>query len=43
MEEIWESLKGFHFLIQCLDANASREDCHFVVVGDGTEYAKLES
>jgi hypothetical protein len=35
--------QGIPFLIQCLDANASREDCHFVVVGDGTEYTKLES
>ena len=35
--------QGISFLIQCLDANANREDCHFVVVGDGTEYAKLES
>ena len=34
--------QGIPFLIQCLDANANREDCHFVVVGDGTEYAKLE-
>lgn len=35
--------QGIPFLIQCLDANASREDCHFVVVGDGTEYSKLET
>ena len=35
--------QGIPFLIQCFDANANREDCHFVVVGDGTEYAKLES
>lgn len=35
--------QGIPFLIQCLDANANREDCLFVVVGDGTEYAKLES
>ena len=35
--------QGIPFLIQCLDANANRKDCHFVVVGDGTEYAKLES
>ena len=31
------------FLIQCLEANANRRDCHFVVVGNGTEYPKLES
>lgn len=35
--------QGIPFLIQCLDANANREDCHFVVVGDGTEYGKLEA
>ena len=34
--------QGIPFLITCLDANANREDCHFVVVGSGTEYAKLE-
>ena len=31
------------FLIKCLEANSNRKDCHFVVVGNGTEYAKLES
>lgn len=35
--------QGIPFLIQCLDANANREDCHFVVVGNGTEYSKLEA
>ena len=35
--------QGIPFLIQCLDANANREECHFVVVGDGTEYSKLET
>lgn len=35
--------QGIPFLIQCLNANANRKDCHFVVVGDGTEYAKLEA
>ena len=35
--------QGIPFLIQCLDANANRGDCHFVVVGDGTEYGKLET
>lgn len=34
--------QGIPFLIQCLEANSNREDCHFVVVGDGTEYAKME-
>lgn len=35
--------QGIPFLIKCLDANADRSDCHFVVVGDGTEYGKLEA
>lgn len=35
--------QGIPFLIHCLDANANREDCHFVVVGDGTEFPHLES
>lgn len=35
--------QGIPFLIKCLDANANREDCHFVVVGDGTEYARMEA
>ena len=35
--------QGIPFLIECLDANTNRQDCHFVVVGDGTEYAKLEA
>ncbi len=35
--------QGIPFLIQCLDANANRKDCHFVVVGDGTDYPKLEA
>lgn len=35
--------QGIDFLIECLDANKNREDCHFVIVGNGTEYYKLES
>lgn len=35
--------QGIPFLIQCLDANGNRQDCHFVVIGDGTEYGKLET
>lgn len=35
--------QGIPYLIQCLDANANRDDCHFVVVGNGTERAKLAS
>lgn len=33
--------QGIPFLIQCLEANADRKDCHFVVVGNGTYYQKL--
>lgn len=33
--------QGIPFLIQCLEANANREDCHFVVVGTGTYYQLL--
>lgn len=35
--------QGIPFLIKCLDVNAQRNDCHFVVVGNGTEYGKLKS
>ena len=35
--------QGIPFLTKCLDANADREDCHFVVVGNGTEYGKMET
>ncbi len=35
--------QGIPFLIECLQAVADREDCHFVVVGNGTEYPKLHS
>lgn len=31
------------FLIACLDANMLREDCHFLIVGDGVDYPRLES
>ena len=33
--------QGIPFLIQCLEANADRDDCHFVVVGSGTYYQRL--
>lgn len=33
--------QGIPFLIECLETNADREDCHFVVVGSGTYYQKL--
>lgn len=34
--------QGIPFLIECLEANAHREDCHFVVVGNGTEFPRLK-
>ena len=33
--------QGIPFLIQCLEANSDRADCHFVVVGNGTYYQML--
>ena len=35
--------QGIPFLIKCLDANAKREDCHFLVVGNGTEFGRMEN
>lgn len=35
--------QGIPFLVECLEANAHRDDCHFVVVGNGTEFHYLES
>lgn len=35
--------QGIPFLVECLRAVKNRVDCHFVVVGDGTEYPKLET
>ena len=34
--------QGIPFLIKCLDANKNREDCHFLIVGNGFDYPKLE-
>lgn len=33
--------QGIDYLIKCLDENKNRQDCFFVVVGNGTEYGKL--
>lgn len=33
--------QGIPFLIKCLEANMNRKDCHFIIVGNGTEYAKM--
>lgn len=35
--------QGIPFLIECMKAVKDREDCHFVIVGNGTEYPKLET
>lgn len=35
--------QGIPFLLKCLNVNADRDDCHFVVIGNGTEYGKLET
>lgn len=35
--------QGIPFLIRCLEHVKDRDDCHFLVVGDGTEYSKLEA
>ena len=34
--------QGIPFLVECLDANKNREDCHFLIIGSGTEYGRLE-
>ena len=35
--------QGIPFLIKCLEAVKDRKDSYFVIVGDGTEYSKLET
>lgn len=34
--------QGIHFLIDCLNENANRKDCHFLVIGSGTELPRLK-
>lgn len=34
--------QGIPFLIECLNANKDRKDCHFLVVGNGTYYMSLK-
>lgn len=34
--------QGIPYLIDCLESNSNRKDCHFLVVGSGTYYQKLE-
>ena len=35
--------QGIDFLISCLDANKARKDCFFVIIGNGTEFHKIEA
>lgn len=35
--------QGIDYLIKCLDDNKYREDCSFVIVGNGTELPKLQT
>lgn len=35
--------QGIDYLIKFLEANKLRRDCYFVVVGNGTEYGKLQA
>lgn len=35
--------QGVGYLIQCMEANRNRKDCHFVIVGNGTEYQHLKN
>lgn len=35
--------QGVDFIVDCLDANKNRTDCFFVVVGNGTEYKKIDN
>jgi hypothetical protein len=35
--------QGIPFLLECLKANSEHKKCHFVVIGNGTEYNRLEA
>ena len=35
--------QGIPFILECLDRVKHRTDCHFLLVGNGTEYATLEA
>lgn len=35
--------QGIPFLIACMEACKNRKDCHFLIVGGGTEYGKIEA
>ena len=34
--------QGIPYVIDCLSANATRDDCHFLIVGTGTELPKIK-
>jgi len=34
--------QGISFLLKCLEANIGRQDCHFLIVGDGVEYDRID-
>lgn len=34
--------QGIDYVIKCLEDNGNRTDCHFIIIGNGTEYGKLE-
>lgn len=34
--------QGIPFLMECLTVNSNRTDCHFIVVGNGTELPKIK-
>lgn len=35
--------QGIPFLIECLNSNANRSDCHFLIIGTGTELPRLKA
>ena len=35
--------QGIDFLIECLKANANRDDAYFIIAGSGTEYSKINN
>jgi hypothetical protein len=35
--------QGIDYLIKCLDTNKNRKDCHFLIVGSGTEFQKIKN
>lgn len=34
--------QGIEYVIRCLDQVKNRKDCHFLIVGDGSEFSKLD-